>query len=874
MRQKIIASVGTLLLCALASGQSIFAPFDAATMPLKATDVRFRHLLDADGDGDMDAVGWEKDCWNSSSSAANCGYRVQFWTNNGDGSVSPGFFEQITALNFPSPSMAAGRLGVDDGKDDVVFAYGTGIRLYESSPNGVVASGQTLGATVHAIATGWFNNDNAGDIVILSGGSLTAYRLNPFTMIVSLPITYTISARLFVADLDGDGDGDIGIADTGGLRVMWNTPNSIVSGPLYATASPSSITCGDIDGDGDEDVVAFTATAYVVMRNDGSGTLSMEPPATGGPATHLADVDGDGDLDGVCCSSGGGGGGGGTYPPPPPGVNDLYSEYQIALNVGGGQFGPSFRIPSIGAERLAGAADMDGDGDTDLVAGRCIWLNQGSMQDPRASTPVSAPVQRDLVDADQDGDRDYGWSPAAFQRNNGNGTWSTMPATILGTPVGGSYLGPGYIGDFDGDGKDDRVVEFFQNGTFVDLRLLKGRGGGVYENDGTVFIGGGIQASPYTALDGSGGLTVDADLDGDMDLVTHAVSGTPWTHVWLNDGAGHATLGSIVSGYAAEAIADLDLDGNPDMLASDDNTLFVLGGLGGGAFGTPLAVAEFVINVSFHGYRDDLVLRDVTGDGRPDLFAVRRGGFLVYYTRLVLLKKNATGMGFSLMFTIGPNEVFPDGTDPQGVAAHLADVDGDGDDDLLCGPTRSSQGRGWMIVENVGSGASAAPVMQVLNATAFVDVDGDGDADAIGPNELVKSLAIDSGSLHQFQDGQPGTQGIAPTLGAVGPFRVGFPLEARVTGAMGGALGLLVLGDAPATLNILGGTQYMNTTWSTLFTCGGTPGAVGEGSWTWNVGALPPTLAGVSFYLQVGVVDAQGPGGWARTNPIKVTIGL
>ena len=51
--------------------------------------------------------------------------------------------------------------------------------------------------------------------------------------------------------------------------------------------------------------------------------------------------------------------------------------------------------------------------------------------------------------------------------HNGDGTFDVSAVTILGTPTGGSYVGPGYPGDFDGDGVLDRVVEFFGNGSLL-----------------------------------------------------------------------------------------------------------------------------------------------------------------------------------------------------------------------------------------------------------------------------------------------------------------------------------------------------------------------------------------------------------------------
>ena len=80
--------------------------------------------------------------------------------------------------------------------------------------------------------------------------------------------------------------------------------------------------------------------------------------------------------DGAGC--GGGGGGGPTSTP-----NVVLSDFQISLNDGTGAFDSSFKIAGLGAEHIAGAADLDADGDVDLVAGRVVYY-------PRE--PITGPV--------------------------------------------------------------------------------------------------------------------------------------------------------------------------------------------------------------------------------------------------------------------------------------------------------------------------------------------------------------------------------------------------------------------------------------------------------------------------------------------------
>ncbi|NRA97197.1 MAG: VCBS repeat-containing protein [Planctomycetes bacterium] len=686
--KRFLIVVSAFLLSTSAFAQ--LAPYDAAQIRIGGRDARFRHLLDRDGDGDLDAVGWEQACgvvYGNPSGA--CHYRIALYDNPGNGALVPSFTESFSLYLNPQPtnlSMVVGDLGIPDGRDEFLLSMDASVYAWPSAAYPTSGSHVfTLPSTIVAMAVSDFDGDGDGDLMVLDATGVLRPRRFPYpaawpgaglTAIgPSVSVGITASARLLVSDLDGDGDDDYGIATNSQLRVVWNVSGAgLVLGPSFTAGQVgSAFADGDIDGDGDVDLVAFGPTTFSVIRNNGAGSFTVENSVAGGPATHLADVDGDGDLDGVCC-----GGGGGI--PISAYYNTQVSDFQVALNNGSGLFAPSFKIPGLGAERLAGAADMDGDGDMDLVAGRCVWFQDGAVADPREPAPFAAPIAADLLDDDGDGDLEYRWTPAAVTRNNGDGTFASRPVTILGTPAGGSYLGPGYPGDFDGDGVLDRVVELSVNGSFVDLRLLRGQGGGLYLDDGTTFIGAGIQASIYTALDGNGGFTVDADLDGDLDLVTHATtSAALWSHVWLNDGNGHTVPNSISNDFIFEGAADFDDDGLMEVIAADSyEELWVfreqpgfgilpsnrlrtsVAGLPMGALGS-LAFRPG----SFHPLVHDLVVEDLTGDGRPDILAVdfhatgTPASTVSYTSDLYLLEKDAVGPGFTAHPPLGLPGVLP-----------------------------------------------------------------------------------------------------------------------------------------------------------------------------------------------------------------------
>ncbi|MEM8712061.1 MAG: VCBS repeat-containing protein, partial [Planctomycetota bacterium] len=117
---------------------------------------------------------------------------------------------------------------------------------------------------------------------------------------------------------------------------------------------------------------------YTVVRRQGPADYAIDPPRAGGPASQLVDIDGDGDLDGIHCGE--------------RQHSDTYG-FRVCLNDGTGLFGPSIFVPTGYAARIAGAADVDQDGDLDLIGASCVLFNLGRNGIEYCPPPAAHPAR-------------------------------------------------------------------------------------------------------------------------------------------------------------------------------------------------------------------------------------------------------------------------------------------------------------------------------------------------------------------------------------------------------------------------------------------------------------------------------------------------
>ena len=242
-------------------------------------------------------------------------------------------------------------------------------------------------------------------------------------------------------DMDGDGDLDLVIADANNSKVRVHLNNGAGSfGPALVTNFPSSVltmALGDVDGDCDLDLL----TASGIYLNNGSGTLgfgssiSLQSPLGLG----LGDLDGDGDLDAV-------------------------GDNCVRFNNGQGVFGSGYSFPQAATGQAVLLGDLDGDGDLDLVVpdaesfGKSVWIYKndgaGQLAPPVViQTPDNQCYEAALADMDGDGDLDIlvDGSSVGLLRNNGSGAFAAPEQTPA---PGGWYMA---VGDLDNDSDLDYV---------------------------------------------------------------------------------------------------------------------------------------------------------------------------------------------------------------------------------------------------------------------------------------------------------------------------------------------------------------------------------------------------------------------------------
>ncbi|HEX6882360.1 MAG TPA: VCBS repeat-containing protein [Planctomycetota bacterium] len=632
---------------------------------------------------------------------------------------------------------------------------------------------------------------------------------------------------------------------------------------------------GDVDGDGDQDLAIFNMNGYKLYRRTGPASWTLEPFRAGGPAAKFADVDGDGDLDGVCC-----GGGGST-----PKYFDNASTFRVALNDGGGDFAPAFSIPGLGSREIAGAADLDQDGDVDLAGGQCIYFARGPLKGPPQRTLAAPQSQRGLADFDRDGDVDFGPGLGGFARHLGNGVGRAFTLLCPAPPPGTSDEGPGLPGDWDGDGDVDLLVRRWLGPDFQEMRLLTNEGGGSYADCGTASTSDFLPG--ITGVEPERSFAEDLDLDGDLDLVTYLRSSYTygsWTKGWVNDGAGHFTLAWQAASVWPIGFAQLHGSSAPDALLVrySDATVYLHPGLGDGTF-----EANGLLGLYMGGTLGaaSLVMEDLDQDGDVDLAGAFQFGGAGWYHGKGWFIPNVGGtlsLADKVLLDDLDSQISASDPHPTPRIAHASDVDGDGlKDVILSSPLhrraaisivrRASDNSGWLSpVHQVVYPLDPADEMNVAAvAGAMLDIDGDGDddyvSDAIWSNPRRGPHLW--GARRQDTSGTGDAAGRVPTLGASGPFRPGGTMSLRLTGVPAGVPAtLLAAGTMPGSKLRTMPERFLPV--RSFVTSG--PALPGAGEWTLTFAVPFSTLV---HRLRVELVDPADPTRLLRSNELELTFG-
>ena len=455
---------------------------------------------------------------------------------------------------------------------------------------------------------------------------------------------------------------------------------------------------GDLDGDGDLDALIGWAGGVFGLRNDGTGTMTVDPTididggaVIRGTAIALADLDQDGDLDAYV----------GEYP-----TGDL-----LLWNDGAGRFS-SERLwegdPEL-SPWSGSFGDADGDGDLDLYIAMLVpnlepgpvldgslvggpnylYVNQGSGHFVRDDTRVPQDNNYGLtfhaawVDLDGDDDldiyeaNDWGYyvTPNRYLRNDGTGHFTEDSSCFCEVPMYAMGVG---VGDVQGDGRPDLVVTnlntptLFENyeGGMVDST----RASGAYiPPSDTNFTSWGTSfldldrngCSDIAVAFGRLAYDVALDLDG---IVEDAVDPDQQANVVLMNDCSPAytrltgtDLDVFLDRDRAVAVGDLDRDGRPDLVTVGKHFVRVWMAGGGCDNGVTVRLSQPGENSAAIGARVTL-----TANGRDEVMWM-----LPSSTHSSNALELTFGLGTASSGTITVR--WPDGTETTDIPVHAGD---------------------------------------------------------------------------------------------------------------------------------------------------------------------------------------------------------
>jgi len=547
------------------------------------------------------------------------------------------------------------------------------------------------------------------------------------------------ACSVYAADLDGDGDADmLGAAwdadditwweNVDGGGDSWNT--HILDGSFNGARS---VCAADVDGDGDMDVLGAASSADDITwweNIDGSATNwnkhTVDGNFDGATCVYAEDVDGDGDIDilGAAQTADDI-----TWWENTDGHGTLWSKHTV-----NGSFDVAASVY---------AKDVDGDGDVDVLGAARYgdkitwWENKNGIGTSWSEHTVDAAFNsaKSVYAADVDGDGDVDVLGAAsiddditwWENLNGRGT-SWGEHTLNGGFDGANSI---YAADVDGDGDLDvlgsagnlRDIAWWENesehiSTFHAPCQTNGMGAwaNLYvkltndvfrPNDFTQYVCDGWVRTGCEPNSG-GGINTDR-----FSMTNDAVITFNWvTHYWMEV--------SAVNGSVDVADGWHDAGSNVTIIATPD---------------VPYQFAGWSGNVVSSQTNDNPLTLSMTGSYDLTAHFKRPRYKVVVQNQHKLTRIRA----FPETFTKhAADEAF-------GLArsVYAVDIDGDGDMDILGAAEQDDDVSWWENSDGSGTNWSEYLVAGSFDGASSVysaDVDGDGDMDVLGAAEFANDI--------------------------------------------------------------------------------------------------------------------------------------
>ncbi|MDJ0674655.1 MAG: FG-GAP-like repeat-containing protein [Calothrix sp. MO_167.B42] len=404
-----------------------------------------------------------------------------------------------------------------------------------------------------------------------------------------------------MADVNEDDQLDLVTANSNedSVSVLLNDGNGNFANKTdYAVGrEPESIVIGDVNGDGKLDLVTANrdGNSVSVLLNDGDGTFAaqteIEYESTREPRSAvLVDMNSDGKVDILT-------------------ANSREDTISVVWNNGDGTFSSQSATTnySTGNHPISVAiGDVNGDRVTDFVTANysdnTVSVGLGNGDGTFSSTSNYAfgnnPYAVTLGDVNADGNPDIVTANAASDNvsvllGNGDGTFGAKTDYAVGdTPI--SVV----LGDINSDGSQDIVTA---NRYDNNVSVLLGNGDGTFGTKTDYAVG----ENPIDVALG------DVNGDGSLDLA-FANTGNNTISILLNDGNGvftGITNYQVRSSPRVVILSDVNSDNRLDLVTPG----LILLGNGDGTFGTTTTYSV--------SHLDDLALADVNGDGNVDLLS-------------------------------------------------------------------------------------------------------------------------------------------------------------------------------------------------------------------------------------------------------------